>query len=249
MTSGNDTGAGPHRKEGARQRIRPNKGTLYIVSTPIGNSEDITLRALKVLRSVSIVAAEDSHVTASLLAGYRISAAIHSVRILDYQHTDPILSALSGGKDVALVCDAGTPTIADPGQPLVKTAITMGCAVISVPGPVAAVTALTASGIDAQQFVFAGFPPRTKTDRALFFSELAAEPRTIILYESRSHLRSTLGSLIDSLGDARAAALCRNLTRANECVSRGSLRELFEFIRSAAPRGEYTLVIAGKAAG
>lgn len=227
-----------------RSSFAPGKGTLYVVSTPIGNLEDISLRALATLRSVSLVAAESRGVIAHLLARYNIDVETMSLR--ERAGSDSLAaaaSALETGKDVALVCDAGTPLIADPGTRLVKAAIRMKCSVVSVPGAVAAIAALTVSGLNTQRFVFDGFPPRSRSDRSIFFSGLAAESRTIVLYESRSHLRNTLGCLMATLGASRQIAVTRNLTRAGETTYRGSIADVLARIGSNPPKGEYVIVI------
>jgi 16S rRNA (cytidine1402-2'-O)-methyltransferase len=224
-----------------------NKGTLYIVSTPIGNPEDITLRAIRVMRSVSILAAEDGRMIRTLLAHNGIDTQLCSLRPHrgQIETLDRLKSALSVGEDVGLVCDAGTPLIADPGALIVKAAIAMQCRVVPIPGPVAGIAGLTVSGLNTQRFSFDGFPPRAKSDRAKFFSSLAAETRTIILYETRSFLPNTLRTLANCLGESRKIAVMRDLTRSSETIYRGSVAEIAEQFGDAAPRGEYVLVIAG----
>jgi 16S rRNA (cytidine1402-2'-O)-methyltransferase len=219
-------------------------GTLYLVATPIGNLEDITLRALRVLGEVSLIAAEDTRTTRKLLARYHIRS-----RLLSYnennmrERTPQIIEALRGG-DVALVSEAGTPGISDPGLELVLHALEGGFPVVPVPGPSALITALTISGLPARQFVFLGFPPRRSAPRRRLFQSLSGEERTLVLFESPHRLQETLADLNAALGDRRVA-VCRELTKRFEEVFRGRLSEAME--RFSAPRGEFTLVVEGAA--
>jgi 16S rRNA (cytidine1402-2'-O)-methyltransferase len=238
---------GDARNIGPISNYSPNKGTVYIVSTPIGNPDDITLRAINVLRSVQVVAAEDIRVVGSLLARLDIEAEVHSLR----RHKngpavfESLKSALITGDSIAVVCDAGTPLIADPGGWIVQSAIEMQCRVVPVPGAVAAIAALSVSGLNTQRFVFDGFPPRARSDRFNFFTALAAETRTIVLYETTRFLPNTLKNLAKCLGDNRQAAVMRDMTRSTESIHRGRLSDMLEDFGSAPPRGEYVLVIEG----
>lgn len=219
-------------------------GTLYLVATPIGNLEDITLRALRVLREVSLIAAEDTRTTRKLLAHYDIRN-----RLLSYnehnmrQRTPHIIEALRRG-DVALVSEAGAPGISDPGYELVLRAVEEGFPVVPVPGPSALTAALTVSGLPARQFLFLGFPPRRSAVRRRLFQSLSAEERTLVLFESPHRLQGTLADLRAALGDRRVA-VCRELTKRFEEVFRGRVSEAME--RFPAPRGEFTLVVEGAA--
>jgi 16S rRNA (cytidine1402-2'-O)-methyltransferase len=223
-------------------------GTLYIVGTPIGNLEDITARALRILREVDLIAAEDTRVTRKLLSHFDIHTPLTSY----HQHTreskvETLIARLVEGQSIALVSDAGMPGISDPGNDLITAALTAGAEVVPIPGPNAAVSALVASGLSTSRFAFDGFPPRTKTDRRQFFDSLRNERRTIILYEAPGRVRSTLEELYAVLGD-RPVAVGRELTKKFEEVYRGMLTGAIAHVREKEPRGEHTLVIAGSSA-
>jgi len=234
-------------RDDTQSELSQNTGTLYVVSTPIGNLDDISLRAIRVLRSVKIVAAEDARAFSTLMAHYGIETEVCSLKSHAYGTgtLERVRSTLLAGNDAAVVCDAGTPLIADPGGRLVNAAIEIQCRVAAVPGSVAAIAALTISGLSAQRFTFDGFPPRGSSDRFRFFSSLATETRTIVLYETRSHLSNTLMCLRNSLGGDRQIAVVRDLTRRTEATYRGLLRDIAEQLGSSPPRGEYVLVIEG----
>ncbi|HKZ54304.1 MAG TPA: 16S rRNA (cytidine(1402)-2'-O)-methyltransferase [Anaerolineales bacterium] len=224
-------------------------GTLYLVATPIGNLEDITLRALRVLNQVRMIAAEDTRHTRKLLSHYHIS-----VPLLSYHehNKDPrlsaILSALSEG-DVALVSDAGTPGLSDPGYELVRASLQAGHQVTPIPGPSAPVAALVASGLPTDAFVFVGYLPRKTSERRRLLLELARERRTLLAFEAPHRLRQTLADLRQIFGEARPTALCRELTKVHEEILRGTLGEVAEVFRTREPRGEITLVIGGPGEG
>lgn len=221
-------------------------GTLYLVSTPIGNLEDISLRALRILREVPLIAAEDARVTRKLLDHFGIGTEVVSYHPSRQPHqTDTLLASLQAGRALALVSDAGTPAIADPGASLIAAAITHGVPVQPVPGPVAALSALVASGLPAGRFAFDGFPPRCRADRRAFFAALARESRTLLLYESPAYLLATLRDLLAALGRERPIAIARDLTRPGETCFRGTLAQAICHFRAHTPRGEYTLVIGG----
>ena len=191
-------------------------GTLYVVATPIGNLEDVTLRALRILREVSVIAAEDTRRTARLLQHYSISTPTTSLHKHNEGLRAPVLLArLAAGESVALVSDAGTPVVSDPGADLVAAAHAAGIRVEPIPGPSAAVAALSASGLQAEQFLFVGFPPIKSKDRKLWFSSLAEQDVTTIVYEAPHRIRQTLSDLLESLGDRRIA-VGRELTKAHE---------------------------------
>jgi 16S rRNA (cytidine1402-2'-O)-methyltransferase len=220
-------------------------GTLYVVATPIGNLEDITLRALRVLREVPLIAAEDTRHTRKLLNHFGITT-----RAISYHQHSPaarveaIVAALAQG-DVALVTDAGMPGISDPGQPLVAAALAAGYPVVPVPGPTAVIAALAASGLPSDEFTFLGFLPRRGVERREMLAGVRALPHTVICYEAPHRLLACLDDLIAMLGD-RPAALARELTKLHEEVRRGSLTELRAAVEgSGGPRGEYTVLIAG----
>jgi 16S rRNA (cytidine1402-2'-O)-methyltransferase len=217
-------------------------GTLYLVGTPIGNMEDITLRALRVLGAVDLVAAEDTRATRSLLAR-------HGLRrpLLSYgQHNEArrsaaILAALAGG-DVALVSEAGMPAISDPGYRLVAAAVAAGFPVVPIPGPSAVLAALAASGLPSDRFHYLGFLPRRPGERRRRLAEVAALPSTLVLFEAPHRLREALADIRAVLGE-RPIAVARELTKLHEEVFRGTVGQAITHF--AAPRGEFTLVIGG----
>jgi 16S rRNA (cytidine1402-2'-O)-methyltransferase len=221
-------------------------GILLLISLPIGNPADISLRALQILTSADLIAAEDIRVARRLLAAHAITAPMVTYRKrADRDTVAPLIERLLAGERVALICDAGTPTIADPGQELVQRAIEKGIPIEAVPGPVAAIVALTLSGLPTNRFAFDGFPPRARTDRQAFFAELREERRTIILYESAGYLRATLRDLAAALGARRQVLVARDLTRPTQALARGTLGEIAADFGKP-PRGEYTLVIEGR---
>jgi 16S rRNA (cytidine1402-2'-O)-methyltransferase len=218
--------------------------TLYLVPTPIGNLEDITLRALRVLREVRLIAAEDTRTTRVLLRHYDIDTPLTSY----HEHNklaklDAIFAALEQG-DVALVSDAGTPGISDPGAELIAEAIARNIPVEPLPGPSAVLPALVASGLPTDGFLFAGFPPRKAGARAAFLAALAREPRTLVFYESPNRLTDLLGAVLDALGD-RPACVARELSKVYEEFQRGALSKLLAHYAANPPRGEIVLVVAG----
>lgn len=224
------------------------KGRLYLVATPVGNLEDITLRALRVLSEVALVAAEDTRHTRKLLAHHGVRASLVSYREHNHrQAAARILERLGEGRDVALVADAGTPGISDPGQRLVAAVVEAGCEVVPVPGACAAVGALAGAGLATDRFVFMGFLPKKPGARRRVLAEIAAEPGTLVCYESPRRLGATLAAMAEVLGDRRAV-VCRELTKVHESFDRGSLRELADRY-ARAPRGEITLVVAGSPGG
>lgn len=220
-------------------------GTLYLVATPLGNLEDITLRALRILREATIIAAEDTRHTRKLLNHF----AIATPTISYHEHSGPagiatVLAALAEG-DVALVSDAGTPAISDPGADLIQAALSAGFLVVPIPGPSAVITALIASGLPASEFTFLGFLPRRSQERRALLLSVSLEPRTLVIYEAPHRLRACLDDLLAVLGD-REACLARELTKIHEQWLRGALSTLkARYASQDEPRGEYTLVIAG----
>jgi 16S rRNA (cytidine1402-2'-O)-methyltransferase len=218
-------------------------GTLYIVATPIGNLEDITLRALRVLRECSLVAAEDTRVTGRLLAHFDIEKPLVS----HHEHSKPanverILRALDGG-DVALVSEAGMPLFSDPGYELVQAALEAGFPAVSIPGPSALTAALPLSGLPLDRFLYLGFLPRKPSDRRRTLDEVADVRATLVLFEAPHRLRATLADAVDSLGGDRRCAVCRELTKRHEEVWRGTLSSALAEWQDRKPRGEFTLVI------
>lgn len=224
-------------------------GTLYVVGTPIGNLEDITLRALRLLKSVPVIAAEDTRQTKKLLTRYGIATPLTSY----YEHNElakaPVLLArLLEGEDVALVCDAGTPAISDPGYLLVRLALERGVSVVPVPGPSALIMALAAGGLPTDHFVFLGFPPRQASRRRKLLEQVQALPWTLVFYESPQRLGALLEAILAVLGDRRVV-LARELTKAFEEFRRGTVSELVAALRGKAVRGEVTLLVEGAPEG
>ena len=219
--------------------------TLFVVATPIGNLEDVTLRALRVLREVSLIAAEDTRTTRKLLARHGIRA-----RLVSYNEHNKaarrrqLLAALRDG-DVALVSEGGTPVISDPGHDLVTVALEEGFDVTPIPGPSALTAALAVSGLSTRQFTYLGFLPRRAGERRRLFAALRHDPRTIVAFESPHRLRKSLSDMHAEWGDRRIA-VCRELTKRFEEVFRGSIGEALE--RFTEPRGEFTLVVEGATA-
>jgi 16S rRNA (cytidine1402-2'-O)-methyltransferase len=220
-------------------------GTLYLVATPIGNLEDITLRALRVLRECSLVAAEDTRSTGRLLAHFDIEKPL----ISHHEHSRPanlerILAAMEDG-DVALVSEAGTPLFSDPGFELVQAAIERGCPVISIPGPSALTAALPISGLPTDRFLYLGFLPRKASDRRRVLAEVATALTTLVFFEAPHRLRATLADAADNLGGDRRCAVCRELTKRHEEVWRGTLSGALAEWHNREPRGEFTLIVEG----
>jgi 16S rRNA (cytidine1402-2'-O)-methyltransferase len=220
-------------------------GTLYIVATPIGNLEDITLRALRILKQVALIAAEDTRVTRKLLSHYDI----HTPMTAYHQHSkgrrsEEILERLMAGDDVAIVSDAGTPGISDPGHELIHLAIEAGIEVVSAPGPTALITAIVVSGLPTAHFAFDGFPPRKESERRAFFRGIKSDTRTIVLYESPLRLVATLKSAMAELGD-RNAAVVREATKMFEEIVRGTISEVIERFTKVKAKGEIVLMIEG----
>ena len=221
-------------------------GTLYLVATPIGNLADISSRAVKVLSEVDFIAAEDTRNTLRMLGALGISASLVSYHDHNrHEAGERICARLLAGESCALVTDAGTPAISDPGADLVALCADRGIAVTSIPGACAFVTALTLSGLDTRRFVFEGFLPVKGRERRERLEVLSRESRTFMLHEAPHKLRTTLGDLVSVLGEDRRIALCRELTKLNEEVMRVSLGEAVEYYSQHEPRGEYVLVIEG----
>jgi len=230
-----------------RQRIKLQEGygTLYLCPTPIGNLEDITLRALKILRQVDFIAAEDTRVTVKLLNHYDIKTPLVSYHEHNQRQKGPeIIRLLLKGKNVALVTDAGTPGISDPGEDLVKLAVGEGIPVVPLPGAVAAVCALVASGLSTDRFVFEGFLPRKPKERKQRLAQIAAEPRTIVFYEAPHRLLKTLEYLMEALGN-RKISVAREMTKLHEEFFRGTIEQAIEKYKKTEPRGEMVLVVEG----
>ena len=220
-------------------------GTLYLVTTPIGNLEDITLRALRVLRECSLIATEDTRTTGRLLGHFAIDKPLISY----FEHNkiarlDRLLDTLEVG-DVALVSEAGTPALSDPGYELVSAAIERGLPVVPIPGPSALTAALSVSGLPTDRFLFLGFLPRKAGDRRRVLTEAADTRATLVLFEAPHRLQATLADAVKILGADRRCAICREMTKLHEEIWRGSVAGALAEWRSREPRGEFTLVIAG----
>jgi 16S rRNA (cytidine1402-2'-O)-methyltransferase len=223
----------------------PDRGTLYLVATPIGNLEDITLRALRILREADLVAVEDTRRTRRLLDHYDISRPLISYHDHNKQRRSTrLLQALEEGSSVALVSDAGTPGISDPAFYLVRLAIEHDLPVVPVPGPASPVAALIVSGLPPDRFVFEGFLPVKAGKRRARLKALVEERRTIVLFESPHRLVRTLEDILDILGD-RPAALARELTKKFEEVSRGPVSGLLERYAATKPKGEIVIIVGG----
>lgn len=220
-------------------------GTLYIVATPIGNLEDITLRALRVLKEADLIAAEDTRHTKKLLTHYGIDRPLTSY----HEHNERTKAAvlvdrLSSGCRIALVSDSGTPTLSDPGYRLVQEAIKAGVNVVPVPGPSALTAVMSVSGLPTDRFVFEGFLPAKKGERRNKISALKGEKRTLVFYEAPHRLRESLGDLLEILSD-REIVLGREVTKVYEEFIRGRLSEVRAQVEHNAPRGEITIVVKG----
>lgn len=222
------------------------KGTLYLCATPIGNLEDITLRVLKTLREVDLIAAEDTRNSMKLLNHFQIKTPMTSYHEYNkiakgYQ----LAEKLKAGKHIALITDAGTPGISDPGEELVRICYESDIPVTSLPGPSACITALTLSGLPTRRFCFEAFLPREKKERSRILESLKTETRTILLYEAPHHLKRTLKELYAILGN-RSLSICRELTKHYEEILPTTLMEAISYYEKEEPRGEYVLVIQGK---
>ena len=220
-------------------------GTLYLVPTPIGNLSDMTKRAADILADVDIVACEDTRHTRILLSHLGLEKVVISYHEHNKETAGPkLIAALSEGKSVAQVSDAGMPVISDPGADLVKLALAAHISIVPLPGPNAALTALVASGLDARQFVFVGFLPRTSANRKALLDSVKKIPFTLIFYEAPHRLKETLKILSDTLGD-RQAVTARELTKKFETFNRAALSELLRNAEETEPRGEYVVLVEG----
>lgn len=221
-------------------------GTLYLCATPIGNLGDMTPRVTETLRSVDLIAAEDTRNSIKLLNHFEIKTSMTSYHEYNkVEKADFLIGQLIQGKNIALITDAGTPAISDPGEVLVEKCHTAGIAVTSLPGPAACITALTLSGLSTRRFCFEAFLPTDKKEKAEILEELKNESRTIILYEAPHHLVRTLGELKEALGNRRLT-LCRELTKKFETVIPTTIEGALSLYEKEEPRGEYVLVVEGK---
>lgn len=221
-------------------------GTLYLCATPIGNLEDMTLRVLRTLKEVDLIAAEDTRNSIKLLNHFDIHTPMtsyHEFNKIEKAHQ--LVEQLLDGKNIALITDAGTPGISDPGEELVKIAYEAGVKVTSLPGASAVVTALTLAGLSTRRFAFEAFLPKDKKLRKAVLEEMNRETRTLVMYEAPHHLKATLKELLSALGD-RKITLCRELTKKFEEADRTSISEAIAYYEMHDPRGEYVLVIEGR---
>lgn len=221
-------------------------GKLFLCATPIGNLGDITARVLETLAGVDVIAAEDTRNSIKLLSHFQIKVPMTSYHEYNkYEKAEELIRQMQEGKNIALITDAGTPAISDPGEVLVRLCREAGITVTSLPGAAACITALTLSGLSTRRFCFEGFLPSDKKERRDILSELEKESRTIIIYEAPHHLQQTLSLLYEALG-SRRITLCRELTKKFETVLPTTLEEAAEIYKTEKPRGEYVLVIEGK---
>lgn len=221
-------------------------GTLYLCATPIGNLEDITFRVLRTLQEVDLIAAEDTRNTIKLLNHFEIKTPMTSYHEYNkYDKAASLIEKLLDGTNIALVTDAGTPGISDPGEEIVRQAHAAGVPVTSLPGACACITALTLSGLPTRRFAFEAFLPSDKKERQRILRSLQTETRTIILYESPHHLKNTLSTLHDFLGN-RSITLCRELTKMHETIQLMTLTDALSYYQDHEPRGEYVLILAGR---
>ena len=222
------------------------QGTLYLCATPIGNLKDISERVVDTLKEVDIIAAEDTRNSIKLLNHFGIRTPMTSYHEYNrYDKAQELINKLREGRDIALITDAGTPGISDPGEVFVRMCNKAGIRVTSLPGACALITALTLSGLKTKRFCFEAFLPYDKKERREILAELVSETRTIIIYEAPHHLRKTLKDLRDSLGD-RKMAVCRELTKQFEEVLHFTVDEALEYYNVNEPRGEYVLCIEGR---
>lgn len=221
-------------------------GTLYLCATPIGNLEDITFRVLRTLKEVDLIAAEDTRNSIKLLNHFEIKTPMtsyHEFNKIDKAYQ--LVEKLKEGKNIALITDAGTPGISDPGEDIVRICYEQGVPVTSLPGAAACITALTMSGRSTRRFAFEAFLPKDKKERAAVLEELEDETRTIIIYEAPHHLVKTVTELMNAIGD-RELTLCRELTKRHEEKMQTTFSQVLEYYKENDPRGEYVMIICGR---
>lgn len=224
-------------------------GTLYLVATPIGNLEDMTFRAIRTLKEVQLIAAEDTRQTRKLLTHFEISTRLVSYHEHNKQASgSELIRLLMEGQSIALVSDAGLPAVSDPGADLVADAVEQGIKVVPIPGANAALSALIISGLPTDQFMFTGFPPRDKKPLAEWLTRLKHQEGTLMLYESPHRVKKTLDAMLEHWGDRRIA-MVRELTKRHEEAARGTISECLAWLEDHPPLGEYCLIIEGAASG
>ena len=220
-------------------------GILYLVATPIGNLEDMTFRAVRTLSEVDLIAAEDTRNSIKLLNHFEIKTPMTSYHEFNkYDKAKVLVDKLLAGTNIAVITDAGTPGISDPGEELVRQALAAGVTVTAVPGACACITALISSGLPTRRFAFEAFLPQDKKEKAEVLAELKDETRTMVIYEAPHRLQKTLAELFDTLGDRRIT-LCRELTKRHETIEQFALSEAINYYEEHEPRGEYVMVIEG----
>lgn len=221
-------------------------GELFLCATPIGNLEDMPVRAVRIMKEADLIAAEDTRNSIKLINHFEIDTPMTSYH--EYNKVDKakvLVDKMLAGQTVALITDAGTPGISDPGEELVRQAVQAGINVTSVPGPAACINALIISGLPTRRFVFEAFLPSDKKERAAVLEELSYETRTMIIYEAPHRLCRTLAELAEILGGDRQIAVCKELTKRHETVYRSDIKGAVDYYNANEPRGEYVLVIAG----
>jgi 16S rRNA (cytidine1402-2'-O)-methyltransferase len=224
--------------------MRP--GTLYVVATPLGNLGDLTARAAEVLRAVPVVAAEDTRRTRGLLTHLGVAPSVLSFHAHSYRHRlESLLEILRSGRDVALVSDAGTPTVSDPGTDLVAGARAAGIPVVPIPGASAVATALSASGLAGDRYLFLGFIPRKGRERTRLLTRAAGEEWSVVIYEAPPRLAALLKDLSSVAGAGRTVVVARELTKMHEEIRSGSLAELADYYSAIPPKGEITVILEG----
>ena len=221
-------------------------GKLFLCATPIGNLGDMTPRVIETLETVDVIAAEDTRNSIKLLNHFNIKTPMTSYHEYNkVEKAESLVAQMQAGKNIALITDAGTPAISDPGEVLVQKCQEAGIVVTSLPGPAACITALTLSGLSTRRFCFEGFLPADKKERKAVLEDLKEESRTMVLYEAPHHLKGTLKELYDALGN-RKITLCRELTKKFETIFPTTLEKALDYYESNDPRGEYVLVLEGK---
>lgn len=220
-------------------------GKLYIVPTPVGNLEDMTMRAIRVLREVDFILAEDTRTSGILLKHFEITTPMQSHhKFNEHENVVSVVDRIEGGATVALISDAGTPGISDPGFLISRECRKRGIVVECLPGATAFVPALVSSGLPCDKFVFEGFLPQKK-GRVTRLSLLASDERTFVLYESPHRLQRTLRQLVEIVGENRDAAVCREISKMHETIHQGTLKELADYFTSNQPRGEIVIIVGG----